>query len=304
MQRSLWAALGAVSIALSHGAAPPAPVPRADQVWLTGFTAPYRTATLSSAERGRIAEITVRQGDAVCASDELIVLDRGAHKARLAVAVIDAESTADIEIARVRMEHADEELERVKSLGNDATPKERLEAVANALVRRLEHLRAQEEQRRAIAQRDLQAHLFDAMVIRAPFDGYVSRRFKEPGESLDATDEVLTIVQLDPLFVRVYVPMDVAIRLVPGERVAVRPALSFLPERVAEVEDVARVADAASQMMAVRLIIENAAGDWPAGMRVEVGFPVRDEQTMPGLAAGTVYGPEYRPECGPKLQHE
>jgi RND family efflux transporter MFP subunit len=284
VRRWILAATVAVSIAFGQGSSFPAPPPRPDIVWTTGFTAPHRTATLSAVVRGRISSIAVREGDAVRVSDRLVELDQRAQQARVAMATIDAQSTADLEIARVRLELATHELDRIQGLGDDATPQEHFEASANAQVRRLEHERAHEANSRAVRQQALQEYLLDELTIRAPFDGYVSERFKEPGETVEVADEVLKITQLDPLTIRIDVPMDLAIRLMPGERISVRPALTFLGEREAEVEFVSRVADAASQSMSVRLTIANPDGDWPAGMRVEVGLPARDEQAIRGPA--------------------
>ena len=284
LRRWILAAVVAVSIAPGHGNSFSAPPPRPDLVWLTGFTAPHRSATLSAVQRGRISSIAVQEGDAVRESDRLVELDQGVQQARVAIALIDAQSTTDLEIARFRLEQANQELERVLGLGDDASPKERLEASTNAHVRRLEHERAHEGRALASRKRELQEHLLDELTIRAPFDGYVSERWKEPGETVEVADEVLRITQLDPLTIRIDVPMDLAIRLMPGERIAVRPALTFLKNREATVEFVSRVADAASQSMSVRLTIANPGGDWPAGMRVEVGLPARDEHWIPGAA--------------------
>lgn len=294
VRRWILAAAVAVSIAPGHGNSFPAPPPRPDLVWLTGFTAPHRTATLSAVQRGRITAITVREGDAVRESDRLVELDQRAQRARVAIALIDAQSTADLEIARFRLEQANQELERVVRLGRDASPKELLEANTSAQVRRLEHERAHEQRGLALHKRALQEYLLDELTIRAPFDGYVSERLKEPGETVEVADEVLRIAQLDPLTIRIDVPMDVAIRLTQGERIAVRPALTFLTDREARVEFVSRVADAASQSMSVRLTIANPDGDWPAGMRVEVGLPTRDERLIPGAthASRSVAGQE------------
>lgn len=281
-RRWILAAAVAVSIAPGHGNSFPAPPPHPDLVWLTGFTAPHRTATLSAVQRGRISSIAVREGDAVREFDRLIELDQRAQRARVAIALIDAQSTADLEIARFRLEQANQELERVVRLGDDASPKELLEANTDAQVRRLEHERAHEERGLASRKRELQEYLLDELTIRAPFDGYISERLREPGETVEVGDEVLRIAQLDPLTIRIDVPMDLAIRLAPGQRIAVRPALTFLTAGKARVEFVSRVADAASQSMSVRLTIANPDGDWPAGMRVEVGLPVRDENSILG----------------------
>jgi HlyD family secretion protein len=57
--------------------------------------------------------------------------------------------------------------------------------------------------------------------IRAPFDGLVIHRLREPGTVLAAGQPVLTLARLDSLWVRLYLPQTVQTRIGLGVPVTV-----------------------------------------------------------------------------------
>lgn len=243
-----------------------------------GLTAPSRSATLSAGQPGRLAALCVEEGASVSTGDLLAELDRGAQAARVEIARIEAESALAIERARVRHEVAQRERLRLEGLeeGARVSIKELDDARAAENIARLEMDLAEEARRRAVANYRLQLELSEERVIRAPFDGYIAKRIKEVGESVEARDGVMTLVAVDPLLVIVDCPIGVAARLEEGASATIAPADASDPRlgaRVGTIQHVSRVADAASQTVRVKLLAPNSDGAWSAGLSVQVCWP-------------------------------
>ena len=58
--------------------------------------------------------------------------------------------------------------------------------------------------------------------LRAPFDGIVTRRFKQKGESVGQGDPIIELVDISSMKVEGRIPLAEAIRLRPGQKVTVR----------------------------------------------------------------------------------
>lgn len=95
-----------------------------------------------------------------------------------------------------------------------------IEAHYSAVVADVMQLRAQLSERRAnlaLARQQL-----DDCIIRAPFDGAVTRRPSSPGEYLGVNAPILTLVRQHPLRVRLEVPERLAPRVQRGQPIEVR----------------------------------------------------------------------------------
>lgn len=269
--RAVALALFAASIAPAAADEPRAAEPDATE-WLPGFVTPFRTATLGVERLGRVAKLPVEEGEMVAAGDLLVGLADDVQRARAETARLKAESTLEIELARVRMEYADHELERTSSLRSDslASAKELADARSAAESRRIEYQLALRDHEQARLDWALQQRLLDQYSIRAPFDGYVSKRLKQLGEATEEGEGVITLVQLDPLVVLLDCNLTFAHRIHEGDRLTVRPADSQWDPREGTVTFVGAAADAASQMIRVKLRVPNTDGEWLGGMKVYV----------------------------------
>ncbi len=227
---------------------------------------------VSSKFAGRIAEITVREGDAVQTGQVLAVLDdvqikTKVRQATAAVAALDAQvdavttdlallrkdvplavggataglSRANAEIAKAKASHdqASREAERMKELlAKDVVARQGAEranlAVSSAEAEHestrgsvaqasnllsqarlgTDRIKAKEADLRALqAQREqAQASLAEAqsvledLTLKAPSAGVIMTRIREPGEVINAGSPILDLVDLDRLYLKVYVP--------------------------------------------------------------------------------------------------
>ncbi len=251
---------------------PPEPMSTTDQGTVVGFTAPLETVTLAALQPGRISEMPAAEGEQIEAGQPAVHLDDTVQRQRLKIAKAQAESTIEVDLARVRKEHAAREFERIESLvaSSAASPKELSDARAEVQAADLEYQQACFKHAQDVLEFGLQEALCDQMHIRAPFTGYVSAHLKKTGDSVEEREGILSLVQLDPLLVAIDCPIELAPRVRRGQTVNIVPFDAGQPVRYGEIFFVNRVADPASQTFKVKIKVSNADLAWMAGMRVRV----------------------------------
>jgi HlyD family secretion protein len=144
---------------------------------------------------GRIERIDVREGDPVEAGRLLARLDTRETEARL------AQARAQVRAAAARLAEARRDLERSEALlAGEAIARDAFEK--SQLARNV--AQAEHAQARANVQA-LDAALAN-MVINASFGGIVTVRHREPGEIVPAGLPVLTVMNPDDRWVRIYIP--------------------------------------------------------------------------------------------------
>ncbi len=258
------------AVAAAGAAQPPATV-------VTGFTEPVEQAVLSALQQARINAFAVDEGAAVKAGDAIVVFEQAAQQARVAKAKLDAESTAAVDLADVRLAYARSELERLQRFSSDVTATKEL-ADARFLVdtRRLELELARLEHARAGREYETQKGLLAELTVTAPFDGYVADRLKSPGETVVEGEGIISLVRIDPLLVSVNAPADLIRTARVGDSVSVTPVDLSWGGRTGTIRFINRVIDPASQTVLIRVQIPNADRAWAAGVKVDVQFSAKD----------------------------
>jgi membrane fusion protein (multidrug efflux system) len=129
----------------------------------------------------------------------------------------------------------------------------------------LEHQMAQVDLEQARAR-------FDRHSIRSPIDGVVSGVTIRPGEYVYEQTPLMTITQIDPLYVKVFVPVRHYRQVLVGTSAEVVPEEPIGGVYKAKVTVVDRVFDTASSTFGVRLELPNPGYALPAGMRCRIRF--------------------------------
>ena len=241
---------------------------------LTGMTAPHWTATLGAVMPGRIARIAVVEGQHVREGELLVALDDRVQRMRTEIAHAASKSRLHIDLVRAKLQRAERDLERLARLrgARSASTRELTDAESAATIARLELELAEFEHEQAVREYHRQQFLLDQLAVRAPFAGYVAPLHKQVGEIVDEREDVVTVVQLNPLEVVVNAPLHFLPTLRIGDTVPVLPVGDAWTERKGTIVLVGPVADPASQTVRVKLTVANPQRGWIAGMKVRVHF--------------------------------
>lgn len=114
----------------------------------------------------------------------------------------------------------------------------------------------------------------DEKTIKSPLSGIVVKRFKEPGESVDRTEKLFEIVNIDQVYIQFYLDPSLIEKLAVGDKIPVRfPASrAGAQPREAAVSFIDPGIDAASGRFRVKLLLDNPNHDIKAGMHAEGDF--------------------------------
>ena len=115
--------------------------------------------------------------------------------------------------------------------------------------------------------------------IISPLSGVVIDRMVDPGEFVGQAT-LLTIAQLDPLYVEVVAPASMYGAIRSGTRATVLPGEPVGGSYEAEVTVVDKVLDAASNTFRVRLELPNPDNQLPAGLRARVRLQLQPTEAL------------------------
>jgi membrane fusion protein (multidrug efflux system) len=114
----------------------------------------------------------------------------------------------------------------------------------------------------------------DEKTIKSPLSGIVVKRYKEPGESVDRTEKLFDIVNIDQVYIQFYLQPAQIEKLTVKGRVPVHfPAFNGgSQEFQATVSFIDPSVDAASGLYRVKLLLDNPNHDIKAGMKAIADF--------------------------------
>lgn len=216
------------------------------EVRVSGSLTPIRRTSLTARVAGTITELPVQIGDVVKKGDLLVRIDTEGLASALTA------RNAEVEAVEAQLELAENVLARNVSLRDTGATSEavRLEANANVL-----NLKAQLRAKQA-AVADAERALSDAQV-HAAFDGVVSARPVEQGQTVPVNGELLTIVDLRRMEVDAGVPTSRIPRVRIGQPVELTVEGFSDRKFTGEVTRIAPTAVAGSRAVRVFIAIDN-----------------------------------------------
>ena len=235
---------------------------------------PRQTVLVSAPVEGRLESVSFDRGDTVERGQVLARLDMTAERAAAAVAKARAEMESPIQSGRVRVDFGIRRWERTEAMyRKELIPLKEMDEAETAKVL-AEHGLIEAQENKTVAEREYdraQAAL-DLRLVRSPISGVVHERMRNPGEYTAKESPIAKIVQLDPLYVEVYAPLEMSRHLRVGQRALVMSELQPNRPLEATVTVVDRVMDAASGTFGVRLEVPNPGNVLPAGLKCKARF--------------------------------
>ena len=243
---------------------------------------PRSTIELGSHQDGILEELRVRRGDPVSRGQPLAKLDAEMEAMTAELARIRAESDITVRSARAQAKFRGREKERLESLRKQqsisASAYEEGEIEAELATLSVET--AEMELKLARTEHARARAVLERRTIKAPVNGVVVDVMMSPGEYVYEQTTLMSIAEIDPLHVEVFLPVASYGTVEEGMTAIVRPEQPIGGEHEARVVVVDRVFDAASRTFGVRLELPNAGLELPAGARCTVDFG-----TAPSVAA-------------------
>jgi RND family efflux transporter MFP subunit len=253
---------------------------------LEGITAPNADITLSFVLPGRVRDVLVEAGANVEKDQPLVQLYDEPEKIQCQQLKMLSEDQTKVQAAMVELSQKRADLKKVKKAQRKGAASEwevehlRFDVRIAQLSLKSAQLE-QEQYRRRYAHSQSQ---LARMRLAAPLAGLVEEVNVEVGESIGTLGPVLRIVQNDPLWIDVPVPMDQAVDLAIGQDVWVK----FAGDKGGNVSPNGRiihksaVADAASETLGIRIEVPNPLKR-PAGERVAVAFAPEKKDNVNAL---------------------
>lgn len=234
-----------------------------------GFTEPYQTVVVASAESGVLQTLSVREGDTVKQGEILGQLDSQVLVASVNAAREKLKAQGKIKGAQASVRRRSHHLQQIRQLfaREHASDKEVKQAqfeldLANA------SLESAQDEWHALEMnlKQIEAQL-ERRIIRAPISGTVLELPRQVGEAITGSEsQVATLVALNHLRVRYFMTTDRAMRLKRGQRLKVHFPESH-QDTTAIVDFVSPVTDSKSGTVRVELLIDNSSRAYRSGLR-------------------------------------
>jgi membrane fusion protein (multidrug efflux system) len=235
-----------------------------------------------------IARLDVDRGDVVRQGQIVGKMEDGVEAAVLALARARATNEYAVKSAEARVQFLRRKHGRLDDLHTKfiSSLAALEEAAAEAQV--AEQQLKEAHLNRELARLDVlhAEEVLNQRALRSPIDGVVVERLLVPGEYRNDQSPVLTLAQIDPLRVEVFVPTAHFGQIRVGSKAEVRPEQPIGGIHVATVTVVDHVLDAASGTFGVRLTLPNPQLVLPAGIHCKVTFAMHPPGTVPALVAG------------------
>jgi RND family efflux transporter MFP subunit len=241
---------------------------------------PQQVVKLSTPVVGVIARIDVDRGDVIKKGQDLGKLEDGVEQANLNLARARATNESGIKAVEARLDFLRKKNARASMLAaknagyGSQQALEEADSDANVAEQQLKQAELELEFARLEVGQAEEA-LKQRRLI-SPIDGVVTERLLVPGEYRNEQSPILTLAQIDPLRVEVFVPTSQYGRIRIGSNAQIHPQQPIGGSYPAVVTVVDQVLDAASGTFGVRLALPNPARQLPAGIRCKVQFEIQD----------------------------
>ena len=276
------------------------PAPCQDRI--EAITRPSQDVTLSFVQPGRVSAVLVKEGDKVKKDQVLMRLDDTVELAQIEQLKAQANDETRIKAAEAQLAQKRVDFKQTQwaNTVGAATKMEVDHAELDVTIAELSLALAKFERSQDQRKYTVATLQHDRMRLVSPIDGVVENLELEAGESADTTTkEAARVVQIDPLWIDVPVPLAPARKLTRGKANAV---VEFSEDETVKplrakgnITHIATVADSASGTLTVRVELANPTHR-QAGEHVYVSFPPAGATTRTPASAAPVASAAHSPK--------
>ena len=254
--------------------APAMPTANAAEPGFECMVNPNLKLRLAAPLAGVLQDVTVDRGSVVHRGQLVAQLDASVDRASLALDEARTQLDAVIAGRQARIDYLVRKRTSLAALvaKGDTAQTQLDEVVAELEVARGDLAESLKEQELARLESVKQAQVVRQHSVFSPIDGVVVERTLYDGEYAYEQSPILTVAQIDPLKVEVYLPTSLYGSVKPGMTATVQPEVPGAGRYTATVEVIDNVFDAQSGTFGIRLNLPNPGDRLPAGLRCHVTF--------------------------------
>lgn len=233
---------------------------------------PLQTVELGMPASGLIDKVLVKRGDRIARNQVLASLDSHAEQAATDLAHYKSELAGPTQLAQSKIEFSQRKFSRRHDMADEKlmSRQDSDDAEADLKQAQAELVEARENREVAHLEYVQQSSQLSLRTIRSPFDGVVIDQMMWPGEIFEpgaTRHAVLKVAQLNPLRVRVVLPMRAFGIPTEGMAVTVTPEIQASKTYTARIISVDRIIDAASGTFVASMDLPNPKLDIPSGVK-------------------------------------
>lgn len=245
-----------------------------------GISKPSSQASLGFSVSGRVTSVKVKDGDYVSPGDILAEQDVSVLDARIAQLRHEANSMVEVEASQAELTQREQDVKKItQAHGKGAATDLELERAKLEVVISRYRVKAAEEKREMAALKLAEAEAERKQyVLSSSIQGRVENLVLTVGEAPKPMEPILVVVNCNPLWIEVPLPLMRAASLKQDAEVTVR--FQDGSDDKAKVLFIASVGDAASDTVPVRLVMPNP-DNRRAGERVGILLPGADVAVAP-----------------------
>lgn len=237
-----------------------------------GISKPSSEAAIGFSVPGRVTAVLIKDGDQVKPGDLLAEQDGSVLDARIEQMRLEAGSSVEIDASKAALAQREQEVKKIKQAHEkgSATDLELERAELEVVISRFRVKAAEEKRDMAVLKLKEAEAERNQLYLKSSVPGRIEKLRLELGEAPKPMEPVMLIVNCDPLWIEVPLPLADATALKPGMDVKVRfPDGSRGDGRVLVISS---VADAASETVSAKLTMPNPENR-RAGERVGIILP-------------------------------
>ncbi len=247
---------------------------------IEAVTQPSADIELSFVQAGKVASIKVEEGDTVTAGGLLAQQDNEIERIQLDIITAKANNLTPIQLAKNEKEEKDQYLLKLIAAEKNGavTPWEVQLASFVRETALLSMKMAEFEHNQDLLQLKTIQEALHKLRLFSPINGIIEEIRIESGESVQALQTVMRVVNTTLIQIDVPVPLELARQLAISQPVIITYSDNESVEGT--IDNISRVADAAANTLNVKVLADNNA-ERPAGERVTIQFPGITEQPQP-----------------------
>lgn len=233
---------------------------------------PTQTVELGAPVSGLIDRVLVKRGDRVARHQVLATLESHAEQAAADLAHYKSQLAGPTQQAQSKVEFSQRKFTRRREMAAEQLMSKQDSDDAEAELKQAQAELVTAKENREVARLEYvqQSSQLALRTIRSPFDGVVVDQMMWPGEIFEpgATKHaVLKVAQLNPLRVRVVMPLRAFGEPAAGMEASIAPEIPAGSHYSAKVASVDRMVDAASGTFVVFMDLPNPKLDIPSGVK-------------------------------------